>query len=135
MDKEDKMTRELLEEGFLKHAPEGFTEAVMQRVTVNERQQDVSLIVYAGIIIGAILVAVGIIYFTRPELLSNYLEYFMNFIRLIASPFKGMTGNLSVSLDDFRVSGLFLGTVLIIALLLGFDRLVLFRRRELNMFV
>jgi hypothetical protein len=133
MEKEDKLIKELLQEGFLKTAPEGFTDSVMQRVTVAEQPKDLPFYAYLGIIFGATGIGLGLIYFTSPEFFEQYTAYFMDFLYRLALPFKGLFSGVSV--PDLGVNSTFLGILGAIALLLGFDALISKKFRVTNIFL
>ncbi len=135
MEKEDKLIKELLKEGFLKPAPDGFTDTVMQSVISLEKQKPASFIFYLSAIFAAIVAGLGVIYYTNPELPMKYLEYFVDFLYSLAMPFMNLFSGISLTTFNVQGSGLFLGILMIITLLLGFDRFLSARNRAINMFV
>jgi hypothetical protein len=135
MKQDDKLIRELLKQGFLKEAPEGFTASVMQNVSAIEHQKEASVYIYLIAIFAAIVAGLGVIYLINPELLMNYVDYFINFLYSLMLPFKNVFSSISVSSFTGQGSGLFLGILMIIALLLGFERFFLARKRAVNIFV
>ena len=135
MEKEDKLIKKLLMEGMLKPAPDSFTESVMEQVSAVEEQKEAHFLFYLFGIAVAIIGAVGVIYFVNPEFLPNYMSYFGNFFQNLFAPFKNLFGGISFSGMSFQGSGFFVGIILIISLLLGFDRMLRMRSKSINIFM
>jgi VIT1/CCC1 family predicted Fe2+/Mn2+ transporter len=135
MEREDKLIRELLKEGLLKTAPDGFTDSVMDKVSAVEQPKEMPLYVYLSMIFGAVAIGLGIIYFTSPGFLGWYASYFVDFMSGLLLPFKGLFSEVSIPDYNLRGSSTFFGILVVIALLLGFDALITRRWRVMNMFV
>jgi hypothetical protein len=135
MEKEDKLIRELLKEGFLKPAPDGFTDSVMQSVAIAEKQKELSLPALIGYILGSVLLGLGLIYLISPGTLVAYAEVFLGFLKDLFGPFAGLFEGVSIRSDYLKGSELFLGILLIIGVLLGFDRFLSSRKSVSGLFV
>lgn len=138
MEKEDQIIKELIKEGFLKSAPDDFTENVMQAVVkTNESKKainDFPVLVYALVIIIPILTLPGIIAFYKPSFFQNTFAFFGNFIMQVYYSFSGIfSGSLWGS--GLQLNSMVLGVVLIMAALLVFDNLLNRKRKVMNVFV
>lgn len=132
MEKEDKMIRELLEKGYLKPAPPGFTESVMQQVAATSPGRDFHVLTYPAIVLAAIAAGIGAIYFTDASLLSSMAAYLLDFFKPVAGLFGSFSGIFSTRYFDVTGGSLFPGILIVVALLLGFDSLIVRRKRAMN---
>jgi len=139
MEKDEKLLKDLLQEGFLTKAPDNFTDRVMLAVAETETQQETtsrySALVYAAIIMGSILAIFGILFYTNKSIFEKYQNYFHDFIVAIISPFSGVLDKFANLNFQFPYNGLLMGVGLIIIGLLAFDRFVIGGKRYLNLFV
>jgi hypothetical protein len=139
MEKDEKLLKDLLQEGFLTKAPDNFTDRVMLAVAETESQQETtsrySALVYSAIIIGSILAIFGILFYTNKSIFEKYQNYFYDFIVAVISPFSGVLNKFANLNFQFPYNSLLMGVGLIIIGLLAFDRFVLNRKSYLNLFV
>ena len=139
MEKDEKLIRELLEKGMLKKAPDNFTDKVMMAVATSETQHkpvfDLSFLSYALIVIGALVVSIGVLYFTSKELLIKYYSYFFDFLSATTAFTASLFSNFNTSFSSLPGSGLIAGVVLIMTALLLFDRFLFTGRRYVNVFI
>lgn len=139
MEKEDRLIKDLIKEGFLKSAPDNFTENVMNAVAKTEiREKSIfgdNGFSYAAITVMAISLAGSIIYFVDPSFYSFSLATFTGFLKQIiisfTSTFSGYLKLNIVSDSSFLVGGI----IAIILLLLLFDRLLSKNRKVIGLFV
>ncbi len=136
MDNNDKLIKDLLKEGFLTEAPQGFTEKVMNAVAEREESKAHFPITlsYFLLIAGSMFIAAGSIYFTDKELLFQYFaETGTFFSGIFTSSFQTVSN--SFSFISGSQAGFFAGILLIIALLLLLDKLVFSKKQEMSMFI
>ena len=139
MDKEERMIRELLEEGLLTKAPDNFTDKVMMAVATSEAQKsqvgDLSYFSYALIILGAFVASLIALYFTNKALLVKFYQYLVDFNFGSFSFVTGLFTNFNNMFSAIPGSGLIAGIVLIMLALLAFDKFVFAGRRYASVFV
>ena len=139
MEKDEKLLKDLLKEGFLTNVPENFTDRVMMAVAETETEHETitkySPLVYTAIILGSILAMFGILFYTNNSIFEKYQNYFLDFIVATISPFSGVFDKFSNFNFQLPYNGLLMGVTIIIIALLAFDRFVLGRKRYLNLFV
>ena len=81
MEKEDQLIKELIREGFLKSAPDDFTDNIMQAVAnTAEAKKDSSIIIYVLVMVGSILASAGIMAYYKPSIFQNTLAFFGSFL-------------------------------------------------------
>ena len=139
MEKDEKLLKDLLKEGFLTKAPENFTDRVMMAVAKTETEHETitkySPLVYTAIIMGSILAMFGILFYTNKSIFEKYQNYFLDFIVATISPFSGVFDKFANFNFQLPYNGLLMGVTIIIIALLAFDRFVLNRKQYLNLFV
>jgi hypothetical protein len=139
MEKEDQIIKELIKEGFLKSAPDDFTENVMQAVAkTNESKsvvRDFPNMVYALVIIISMITTVGIIAYYKPSFFQKTLSFFGNFKIEVFSSFSGLYSDSLNWGSGFQLNSMILGVILIMAALLAFDKLLGRKRKVMNVFV
>jgi hypothetical protein len=139
MEKEDQIIKELIKEGFLKSAPDDFTENVMQAVAkTNESKsvvRDFPNMVYALVIIISMITTVGIIAYYKPSFFQKTLSFFGNFNIEVFSSFSGLYSDSLNWGSGFQLNSMILGVILIMAALLAFDKLLGRKRKVMNVFV
>ena len=139
MDKNDKLIKELLEEGFLKKAPDNFTDNVMHAVAKESSPvstgNEYPFSTYFMIIAGTVAAGVGILYFTNKAFLLKYLTYFNGFIGDLLPSFNELGKGFTSLNFQMPANGLVLGVGAIVLLLLVFDKLVLSKNRYFGIFV
>ncbi|NOX84988.1 MAG: hypothetical protein GXO86_03330 [Chlorobi bacterium] len=136
MEKNDKLIKDLLKEGFLSEAPAGFTDKVMNAVAETEKGKVrvPAFLSYFLLITGSVVVAIGSIYFTNKELLFQYYEGIRTFFNgVFVSSFHVVSN--SFSFVNGAQATFFAGIILIIVLLLLLDKLAFKGRREMNLFI
>jgi hypothetical protein len=139
MEKEDQIIKELIKEGFLKSAPDDFTENVMQAVAkTNESKsvvRDFPNMVYVLVIIISMITTVGIIAYYKPSFFQKTLSFFGNFKIEVFSSFSGLYSDSLNWGSGFQLNSMILGVILIMAALLAFDKLLGRKRKVMNVFV
>jgi hypothetical protein len=126
MEKDDALIRDLLKEGFLQEAPEGFTNRVMHAIAEEkEPVGDISPLAYAGIIAASITLLIGILYLLDPSILTQYSQYFSKLLFTVLTPFTGLFSGFAGMNFSLPFNGLLPGLLLVIVLLLLFDRYIL----------
>jgi len=136
MENNDKLIKDLLKEGFLTEAPEGFTEKVMSTLAETEKSKVhfPVLLTYFLLFAGAMAVAVGSIYLTNKSLLVQYYEGFASFFSSIfVSSFYAVSHSFSFLHGAWL--GYAVGIAMTIGLLLLLDRLVFSKKQEMNMLI
>jgi len=139
MEKEDKQIKNLLENGFLERAPEGFTNRVMlavEQVDLNKETVIFSGVLgYVMLMLGAIIAAFGILFYFDNDFVVNYFQYFSANLNGLFLEFSKI-GNYLLSLQSYFPSlSLLVGIFLIIFALLAIDRLLFNKRSFANIFV
>lgn len=140
MEKEDKIIKALLNEEFIEKAPDGFTDKVMQNIEASEllkqEQANKHDWLYGLVIIGSILLAVGIIFYIDSAFISRNYFLFAGYITGFFSQIATMFGPLSFSSTSMLSgSGLLIGILIIMMILLFFDGFVLRKRRYMSLFI
>jgi len=132
----DKLIKELLKEGFLTEAPEGFTHRVMKEVAEQEIKNETfsSFLVYFLVLAGATGMALVSLYFTNKELLAGYYAGLKIFV---TGFFTSSVHNLSATFSYLHLpqTGFFAGIILTIVVLLLMDKLFFNKKQELNLFI
>lgn len=139
MEKEDKQIKKLLENEYLEKAPEGFTNRVMlavEQVDLSKKSVTFSgMLGYLMLMLGAILVAFGILFYFDNDFVVNYFQYFSGNLNELFLEFSKI-GNYLLSLQSYFPSLSFLaGIFLIVFALLTIDRLLFNKRNYANIFV
>jgi hypothetical protein len=139
MEKEDQLIKDLIQEGFLKSAPDDFTENVMKSVAGTETQKESvfgdNAFSYGAIVFAAMALAGGIIYFVDPSFYSTNFGVFNDFLKQVLLSFSGIFKASTVLNIDSNSTLLILGVIVIMAMLLLFERLLNRNRRLTNLFV
>ena len=136
MEKEDQLIKELIREGFLKSAPDDFTDNIMQAVVkTTETKKDSSIIIYVLVMVGSIFASAGIMAYYKPSIFQNTLAFFGNFLSQVYLSFSGLFSGSFNWGSGIEINSLILGTILIMAVLLVFDNLLSRKRKVMNVFV
>ena len=133
MEKEDKIIKEILENGFIEKAPEGFTNKVMQAVGQVELKQKQGVFsgvwAYALLTFAAIFVAFGVLFYFDNNFLSEYFQSFSMGMAGLTREFSN-TGKSLLSLSyNFSNLSLFAGVLVVISALLLIEKVV-FRKKS-----
>lgn len=139
MEREDQIIKELIQEGILKSAPDDFTENVMQAVAkTNEAKKpafDFSYLSSIIVLLFAVGIAIGTVYFFKPSFLQNIFAFFGSLLSHIYSSIASIF-NSSIKLNlDIEMNSMIIGVIFIMAALLLFDRFLGRSKRHLNLFV
>jgi len=139
MEREDQLIKELIKEGFLKSAPEDFTENVMMAVAKTEENKksvfDLSGLTFSVLVFAAIGLSAGVIYYFNPAFIWGTFGFFIDFFKQVYFSFtKLFDGQISWGFG-FELNGMILGVILIMAALLVFDNFLSRRKRYFNVFV
>jgi hypothetical protein len=139
MEKEDQLIKELIKEGFLKSAPDDFTDNVMNAVAKTEiREKSVysdSTFLYVAIATFALILAGCIIFFTDFSFYSTSFAFFRNLLSQLLLSFSGVFSG-SVKLNAYPDSPFLVGGIIaIIVMLLLFDMLLNKHRKVIGLFV
>lgn len=135
MENNDKLIRDLLNEGFLAKAPEGFTNKVMQSVAETQKKPALpAFLVYFLVFFGASGVAAASLYFTNNSLLILYYgqlklamsQTFVSFFRIVNDVL------VNINLPDMGLSA---GILLMVILLLVVDRIAFKPGKYMNLFL
>jgi len=140
MEKEEKIIKALLDDGFIEKAPEGFTDRIMNAIEVVELQKEENSIrtdwPYLLAIAGSIILALGIIFIIDSSIITHYYQTFTGYISGFFDQIIGIFGNSQLKNTAVPSgSGLVIGTFVIVIALLLFDNIVLRKRRYLNLFI
>ena len=133
MEKEDKIIKEILENGFIEKAPEGFTNKVMQAVGQVELKQKQGVFsgvwAYALLTFAAIFVAFGVLFYFDNNFLSEYFQSFSMGMAGLTHEFSN-TGKSLLSLSyNFSNLSLLAGILVVISALLLIEKVV-FRKKS-----
>jgi len=133
MEKEDQLIKDLIKEGFLKSAPEDFTENVMNVVAKTKESKNSifgeSVFTYAAIVLLAIASAGIIIYFVDSSFYTINFGFFTEYLKQATQSFSGLfTGSNTVKIIP-DTSFLIIGIIAIMVILLLFDKLLNHNRR------
>jgi len=135
MENNDKLIRDLLNEGFLAKAPEGFTNKVMQSVAETQKKPVLpAFLVYFLVFFGASGVAAASLCFTNNSLLILYYsqlklamsQTFVSFFRIVNDLL------VNINLPDMGLSA---GILLMVILLLVVDRIAFKPGKYMNLFL
>ena len=139
MEKEDQLIKELISEGFLKSAPDDFTENVMHAVAEvvesKKSTNDLTNMAYILVIVGSFLAFAGIMAYYKPSIFQNTLAFIGNFLSQVYLSFSGLFSGSFNWGSGIEINSLILGTILIMAALLVFDNLLSRKRKVMNVFV
>lgn len=138
MEHEDKLIRKLLHEEFLEQAPAGFTDRVMQAITVAETREQTTFqwnrLVYPAISFGSIIIALGAIYFMDPLFYSRLYSSATGYVMLIGSQLISMFASLSRPEFQLPVNWFAVGIAFCLASLLLAERMIVKIKGSLNLF-
>ena len=94
MEREDQLIKELIREGFLKSAPDDFTENVMHAVAEvvepKKSTNDLTNMAYILVIVGSFLAFAGIMAYYKPSIFQNTLAFIGNFLSQVYLSFSGL---------------------------------------------
>ena len=140
MEKEDKIIKALLNDGFIEKAPEGFTERIMNTIEVAELKKEENTIrtdwPYLLAIAGSIILALGIIFIIDSSIITHYYQTLTGYISGFFNQIIGIFRNSQLKNTAIpSSSGLVIGTFVIVVALLFFDNVVLRKRTYLNFFM
>ena len=139
MEKEDRMIKTLLNEGFMEKAPEGFTDRVMQSIEAMELAPQEQLKsnnwIYGFVITASIPLTFAIISIIDNSFVSRYYFLFSGYIKGFFLQLTAMFNQSSLFNSSLSSgSGLLIGISSIMVLLLVFDGIVLQKKRHVNLF-
>ena len=139
MEKEDQIIKELVKEGFLKKAPEDFTENVMMVVAKTEENKkqafDPSILSYISIVGATIGLSAGVIYYINPTFIRETFGFFIDFLKQVYFSFTNLfDGQINWSVG-FELNTIVVGVILIMAALIAFDSFLVRSSKYFNVFV
>lgn len=139
MEREDQLIKELIKEGFLKSAPEDFTENVMMAVAKTEEDKnsvfDLSGLTFSVLIFAAVGFSASVIYYFNPSFIHGILGFFIDSLKQVYFSFTNLFGSQLRWDFGFELNGMIVGVILTIAALLVFDNFLGRRKRYFNVFV
>jgi hypothetical protein len=138
MEKDDALIKQLLKEGFLQKAPEGFTGKVMQSIEGEEKApagKETSPVLFFGSLILVLSLPVIFLYFLSPGYLSWLYSYFTGIATGLIMPVQELAEGFTSMPFQTLFRGPLPGITLAVILLLAADHLLRRRFKEAGMLI
>ncbi len=139
MKNEDQLIKELLQEGFVEKAPEGFTQKVMQAVAVAETEKQSAFqwnkLVYPALIFGSISLVFALLVYESPSFYSRLYTSLSGYVLMLGSQLSSIFASVTRPEMPFQINWFVVEIAVAIVVLVAMEKFIFLKGRTMNLFV